>query len=67
MMDFKLNMIQNYCSDDGFGFKVDNMANINAFVINLHLGLAKILIGSATRIMGFFFFQLFITVKRFFK
>lgn len=65
LMDFKLNMIQNYLSDDGFGFKLNNMANINAFMINLHLVLAKILIGSATRIMGFF--QLVLTVKRFFK
>lgn len=53
-MDFKLNMIQNYCSDDGFGFKLNNMANINAFMINLHLVLAEFLIGSSTRIMGFF-------------
>lgn len=53
-MDFKLNMIQNCCSVDGFGFKLDNMANINAFMINLHLVLAKILIGSAARIIGFF-------------
>lgn len=64
-MDFKLNMIQNCCSVDGFGFKLDNMANIHAFMINLHLVLAKILIGSAARIIGFF--QLVITVKRFFK